>query len=164
MNKNTLVKLIFASLLLPLSSFAAGGGNSQGFSLLNVRVGSLNFFQKDGNCFTGSLDILPTYGFSSTMAARLYAGGAIIKTKAAEKKPFFEYGGLFAYQFSSDASLEAGVGLSTFIDNGGSRLTFPVNYVHHGSPLFNLFYVGYAAVLVPTNLTHEIRLGVGFGF
>ena len=152
---------VISMLLFSSLSWADGGGLSLGV----IRAGQLSFFQTDGNCFTGIVDWMPAFHLGSTFALRAMAGGTLIKTKSEETKPYIEVGGLLSMALGTDFSLEGGVGLANFVQNGGARLMVPVNAVSRVNwGMIGHLALGYAAVLIPTNLTHEIRLGVGTSF
>ena len=157
------ILLILSTILVSGNALAASDSN--GLSLFVLRTGGLALFQSGGNCFTGVIDWMPTYHFNSTFALRAYGGASLVKSKLGEKNPALEYGGLFSMQLSGDSSIEAGFGQTNFVSNGGTRSTVPVNYVIRKPILFfNHIYAGYSAILIPTNLTHSIRIGVGTSF
>ncbi len=157
--------LLFTTSLL--CSVPSWGTESSGLSLGVFRVAQLSMFQSGGNCFTGIVDWAPAFHLNSTFGIRASLGGSLIKTRLNEKKPLYEALGFLAYSPNSSLSLELGGGLTIFDGNGGTRTSAGGNGVfllNNPILVFRHLYVGYLAVFVPTNLTHEIRAGVGTSF
>lgn len=142
--------------------------SSDGFNYLSARAGDVQFFQKDGAFNTLFLDYTPAYNFGGGWGARVAIGGSFLKDIDRDVIWLFKVTALASYQIAPEFAVELGGGQYYFIRGGGARWQLSTNYVW--IPSFNVldvidhFFLGYSTIFVPRRLTHEVRLGAGWGW
>ena len=138
----------------------------QALELFEFRASQLSVFQSGGSLFSGIFTWNPGFWITDHIGVRLSAGGSLLKSRVNKMYPGIEAALLGTLSLSDSLALEAGGGLQYWMDNGGSLYMAQANAVMPMKSrflyIFDSIVAGYAMVFVPTNLTHEIRIGAGF--
>lgn len=139
-------------------------------SLMNFRVNAFGAMQKisDNQSGTGQVSWIPTLPINQNWFVRGNLGLAVPKSVWEDKFIALNYQLLGGWNFWRDQSLEAGAGLETWINNGGTHPILSANYVYGiTAPWFgviNHLFAGYSYYMLTSNATHEGRIGVGLTF
>ena len=162
MIKNFTLGKMLIMIFISVSSTVRAANSHSGLSLLGFRAAQITAFQTDGSLYSGFVGWTPSFRINHDFGVRLSLGGILSKSKVGDKYPIIDAKVLAAYTLSNQLAIEAGGGKQIFIGNGGARWALTTNIAYHTDLfIFDHLYFGYTAAMVPTNLTHEFRLGVG---
>ena len=162
-NKMNLFKMTVVCFFLSMNAAQAASSHS-GLSILGFRASQISIIQTDGNLFSGAVAWTPAFWVNPTFGIRLSLGGFLSKSKVGDKGAVLDGEVLAVYSMNSFA-FEVGGGQQDFISNGGMRTVLTGNVAYQTNLfIFDHVYFGYTAALIPTNLSHEFRLGVGTNF
>ena len=164
--KNHFLPTLLALIALtPLFTTTSALAKNAGLDLTNFRIGQISVFQKGGSTFSGILTWNPGINFTDMFGIRASIGATYLKAKSTDKFIALEYALLGTLTCGDFGTIEVGGGFQNWLENGGNRKLLEAGFVMPLKEHFLIFdqiFAGYAAFLVPGNLTHEIRVGVGF--
>ncbi len=151
-----------ALILAPSSALA------ETLDLTSFRVSEIAALQANGaNSFSGEVSWNPTYFFSQSIFILANVGGSLFKGVSSDFV-VTEYEVLAGITFLDNLEVEAGAGAQTWFDSNSTNpllstdLAWKLSQKQLG--FIDRVFVGYSAWMLPGNLTHEIKLGIGVAF
>jgi hypothetical protein len=131
-------------------------------SLLEFRANGYFAMQEGGgDTITGQISWNPTYSFGR-VSVRGNLGVGLLKGSFEDKFISINYQALAHVGVLGGFGVEAGGGMQTWMDNGGTHPIFSGNLVYDLKwMVLNRVFAGYSYFLLPNNATQEIRLGIG---